>query len=815
MYAPRVIADELVRVAKSLHPNPHSVLGPHPVASTRTGDATLSRGSSDGTAVRVLRPGARSVRIVTDAGSSATASPIGSAGIFEARFSGSVGPYRIEATDASGGTRSLRDPYAFGPTVGELDLHLFGEGKHLRIHHILGAHEREHEGVRGTSFAVWAPSALAVRVIGDFNDWSGTGFAMRKLSGGVWELFVPEIGEGALYKFEVVTRRGPIHKSDPFGRAMEIRPQTASRVTSSRYQFDDDEWMEARKSWRFANAPISIYEVHLPSWKRTPRAVAPGEPPHPPETSTRWLTYRELADRLVEHVRELGFTHIELLPIMEHPYDGSWGYQVSGYFAPTSRLGSPDDLKHFVDRCHRAGIGVILDWVPAHFPRDAAALGRFDGTPLFEHWDPRRGEHRQWETFVFDWGRPEVKNFLLASALHWIEEFHLDGLRVDAVASMLYLDYGASHAGEWEPNVHGGRENLEAVAFLRELNDTIHANHPGVVVCAEESTSWPGVTRPTYAGGLGFDLKWNMGWMHDTLGYFALDPIFRSFQHNLVTFAIWYAYSERFLLPLSHDEVVHLKRPLLGKMPGDDWQRRANLRSLYALMWAHPGKKLLFMGAELGQTTEWNFSTELEWELLQREEHLGLRRTLSDLNAIYRAEPALHELDDEPEGFRWIDANDASQSVLSFVRFPRSKLGSRATGTHIVVVGNFTPVVRRGYRIGVPRACNYREVLNTDASTYGGSNVGNYGVAVVEPVPSHGYPQSIVLSLPPLGVLYLAPVDVGEPTEAELERERPARGRSVEDVGADARATVDAMTRPVRDEPLDDLDLSAPESPTE
>jgi 1,4-alpha-glucan branching enzyme len=457
---------------------------------------------------------------------------------------------------------------------------------------------------------------------------------------------------------------------------------------------------------------------------------------------------------------------------MEHPYDGSWGYQVSGYFAPTARHGSPDDLKYFVDRCHEKGIGVLLDWVPAHFPRDASALGRFDGTPLFEHWDPRRGEHRQWETFVFDWGRPEVKNFLLASALYWLQEFHIDGLRVDAVASMLYLDYGASHQGEWEPNIHGGRENLQAVAFVRELCDTVHREVPGAIVCAEESTAWPGVTRATYTGGLGFDFKWNMGWMHDTLHYFSLDPIFRSFNHNLITFSLMYAFSEKYLLPLSHDEVVHLKKSLLEKMPGDDWQKRANLRALYALMWAHPGKKLLFMGGELGQRTEWNFSSELDWSLLDDERHRGLQRTVRDLNAYYKKTAALFELDDDPAGFLWIDANDAGQSCASFIRFPKSELKSRRTGKHVIMAGNFTPVIRYGYRLGVPRNCAYKEVLNTDASAYGGSNVGNLGSVRVEAIPSHGHAQSIAITLPPLAVVYLEPVDEGLPTEAELAEER-------------------------------------------
>jgi 1,4-alpha-glucan branching enzyme len=744
-----VLKEELQRIARGLHPDPHTVLGAHE--------------ADGGFVVRCLRPGATLVRVEWKPGDFREATRV-IEGLFEARGADRPVAYQVEATYPDRVERQ-RDAYSFLPTIGDVDLHLFGEGKHLRIHEVLGAHPREHDGAEGTSFGLWAPNALAVRVAGDFNGWSGEAAAMRRLSGGVWELFLPGIGEGALYKFEIVTRQGTIQKSDPFGRAMELRPQTASRVTTSRYAFGDTAWITAREKREMRKLPLNIYEVHLSSWRLADR-MREGE------ERRDWLTYRELAHQLVDYVAEQGFSHIELLPIMEHPYDGSWGYQVSGYFAPTARHGSPDDLKYFVDRCHEKGIGVLLDWVPAHFPRDASALGRFDGTPLFEHWDPRRGEHRQWETFVFDWGRPEVKNFLLASALYWLKEFHIDGLRVDAVASMLYLDYGASHQGEWEPNIHGGRENLEAVAFVRELCDTVHREVPGAIVCAEESTAWPGVTRPGYTGGLGFDFKWNMGWMHDTLHYFSLDPIFRSFNHNLITFSLMYAFSEKYLLPLSHDEVVHLKKSLLEKMPGDDWQKRANLRALYALMWAHPGKKLLFMGGEIGQKTEWNFSSELDWSLLDDERHRGLLRTVRDLNAYYRKTPALFELDDDPSGFLWIDANDSGQSCASFIRFPKSELKSRRTGSHVIMAGNFTPVIRRGYRLGVPRNCDYKEVLNTDAAAYGGSNVGNLGSVRIQQVASHGHAQSIAITLPPLSVVYLEPVDEGLPTEAEIAEEK-------------------------------------------
>lgn len=744
-----MLNDDLDRIARGLHPDPHTVLGAHEVDGRWT--------------VRCLRPGATRVRVEVEHQVFRDATHLGK-GLYQVVCEKAPGRYRIEATYTDRVVIE-RDAYSFEPTLGELDLHLFAEGKHLRVYEKLGAHLVKHDGADGASFTLWAPHAIAARVAGDFNGWSGETAAMRKLAGGVWELFLPGLGEGALYKFEIVTRQGTIHKSDPFGRSMELRPQTASRITKTKYAFGDEAWIARRAAQRVDRMAMTIYEVHLGSWKLSSRT-------RPGEERRDWLSYRELAEELVDYVADLGFTHIELLPVMEHPYDGSWGYQVSGYFAPTARFGSPDDFKYFVDKCHQRGVGVLLDWVPAHFPRDAAALGRFDGTALFEHWDPRRGEHRQWDTYVFDWGRPQVKNFLLASALYWLKEFHIDGLRVDAVASMLYLDYGANHPGEWEPNRFGGRENLEAVAFLRELCDTVHEHAKGAVVAAEESTAWPGVTRPTYAGGLGFDFKWNMGWMHDSLNYFSLDPIFRAYRHNLLTFGLMYAFSERYLLPLSHDEVVHLKRSLFGRMPGDLWQRAATLRSLYAFMWSHPGKKLLFMGGELGQPTEWNEKDELPWWLLtdpaQGALHGGIQRLIRELNAIYRREPALYELDDEQAGFEWIDANDAPQSVASFLRFPRSELRRRRTGRFVVVVGNFTPVVRDGYVVGVPRSGRYLEVLNTDASSFGGSNLGNLGAVEARPEPSHGHPFSLSLRLPPLAVLWLVPEAAGLATTDEL-----------------------------------------------
>ncbi len=767
-----ISAEELELVASVEHPDPHRVLGPHVDEE------------DVGITVRAFRPDALEVRLWPDG--NAPAVPmirIHPSGIFEARLPEARAPfrYRLEVSDERG-TTLKRDAYAFASSLGDLDLHLAAEGTHRELHRHLGAHVREIDGVQGTAFAVWAPSARRVSVTGDFNAWDGRVHAMRRMGRGIWEIFLPDVGENALYKFEVKTMHGAqILKADPYGRAMELRPNTASKVVVDRYAFDDSAWMAARKKANAAQRPMAIYEVHLGSWKIHPQpaGATKGDP------AERWLTYRELATELVDYVADLGFTHIELLPVMEHPFDGSWGYQVSGYFAPTSRYGTPDDLRYFIDRCHAKGLGVILDWTPAHFPKDAFALGRFDGSALYEHIDPRQGEHKQWNTYVFNYGRPEVKNFLISNAIYWLEEFHVDGLRVDAVASMLYLDYGASNAWEWVPNKFGGRENLDAVAFLRELCDAVHERVPGAILAAEESTSWPGVTRATYLGGLGFDLKWNMGWMHDTLAYFGFDPIHRNFHHGKLTFGLMYAYSERFLLPLSHDEVVHLKKSLVSKMPGDRWKMHATLRSLYGYMWAHPGKKLLFMGGEIAQWGEWNFETELDWSLLREADHAGMHRLVRDINALYKKHAALHELDDDPVGFRWIDANDAPQSVASFLRFPAQPRPAQSTvaeskaalaqatkprgtrGVHVVFVGNFTPMPRHGYRVGVPRRCRYLEVLNTDAREYGGSGLGNFGSAAVEAIPCHGFDQSIVLTLPPLAALWLIPELEEDPDAVE------------------------------------------------
>lgn len=767
--------DAIERIVAALDPDPHRFLGAH---------------EEDGAVVvRVFRPDAVGVTAipVDPAIAPRHLRRIHPAGLFEGRFPGAKAPmrYRLRIQRPLD-VLEIADPYTFWPSLGDIDLHLAAEGTHVWIYQRLGAHVREIDGVTGTAFAVWAPNARRVSVVGSFNGWDGRFHMMRKLGGGFWEIFIPDVREGALYKFEILTPKGElILKADPYGQAMELRPDTASKVYTSRYRFTDEPWMQARAKRAPERLPMNIYEVHLGSWKRAPRGEGE-EAMAPPGQPRRWLTYRELAHELVDYVADLGFSHIELMPVMEHPFDGSWGYQVSGYFAPTSRYGDPDDLRYLIDRCHAKGIGVILDWTPAHFPKDAFALGRFDGTELYEHWDPRMGEHRQWQTYIFHYGRWEVLNFLLSNALYWLTEFHADGLRVDAVASMLYLDYGASHPGEWVPNKYGGRENLEAIAFLQKLTDLVHERVPGAVVCAEESTAWPLVTRPPYLGGLGFDFKWNMGWMHDTLDYFSFDPIHRAFHHGRMTFGIMYAFSERFLLPFSHDEVVHLKKSLLSKMPGDRWKMHANLRALYGYMWAHPGKKLLFMGGELGQWSEWGEANELQWERLEEPDGAGMQKLVRDLNAIYKRYPAMHELDDVPEGFVWIDANDAMQSVASFIRFasrPRPDVdkGGEAPapaengptdlktapppGIHVVFVGNFTPLPRYAYRIGVPRRCRYIEVLNSDAHEYGGSGLGNMGAVEVEEVPCHGFAQSIVLTLPPLAVLYLVP---------ELERDPPA-----------------------------------------
>jgi 1,4-alpha-glucan branching enzyme len=719
--APVETAD-LERLVSGQHHDPHDILGPH------VHDGALT--------VRTLRPFATKVRVeLDDAGAELTHEHggvwVGTIDVDE------VVDYRVLVEYGDGVTHRVDDPYRFLPTLGEVDLHLLAEGRHEQLWTVLGAHPRRYEStgetVEGTSFAVWAPNAGGVRVVGDFNDWNGSAHPMRCLgSTGIWEIFLPGVGQGAMYKFEVLGADDDWRlKADPMAFATQIPPDTASRVYASSHTWGDDEWMRTRAEGGWHARPMSIYEMHLGSWRQ-------GQ------------TYRELAKELVEYVTEMGFTHVEFLPVMEHPFGGSWGYQVSSYYAPTARFGEPDDFRALVDALHQAGVGVIVDWVPAHFPKDVWALARFDGTALYEHADPQRGEHPDWGTYIFDYGRAEVRNFLVANAVYWLEEFHIDALRVDAVASMIYLDY-SREPGEWTPNAYGGHENLDAVGFLQEMNATCFRRVPGATTIAEESTSWPGVTRPTDLGGLGFGFKWNMGWMHDTLGYLAHDPVHRQFHHQQMTFAMMYAYSENFVLPLSHDEVVHGKGSLLRKMPGDRWRQLANLRAYLAYMWAHPGKQLVFMGTELGQETEWSDERELDWWLLEKTEHAGLWTLITDLNQVYRDAPAMWARDTEPDGFTWIEANDAASNVLSFCRF-----GPDADDV-VVCVANFNALPHEAYRLGLPRAGRWRELVNTDAETYGGSGVGNLGEVEAANQPWQGQPASARLRIPPLGTLWLTP----------------------------------------------------------
>ncbi len=715
-----VDSQALAALVDGTHSQPHEILGAHPDAS--------------GVTVRVLRPDATAVDVVV--GEQVFAMDHEYSGVWVVELPDpDVPDYRLAV--AYGGDKiPADDPYRFLPTLGDIDQHLIAEGRHEELWTVLGAHVHRYETangpVHGVAFAVWAPNAQGVRVVGDFNYWNGTATPMRSLgSSGVWEVFVPEIGAGTRYKFEIIGRDGVRRlKADPMAQATEIPPATASVVFDSNYEWGDSNWLQERPQRPAHESPMSIYEVHLGSWRQG-------------------LSYRQLAEELTDYVVAHGFTHVELLPVMEHPFGGSWGYQVSAYYAPTARFGTPDDFRYLVDRLHQAGIGVLVDWVPAHFPKDEFALARFDGTPLYEHADPRRGEHPDWGTFVFDFGRPEVRNFLVANAVYWCDEFHIDGLRVDAVASMLYLDYSRNE-GEWSPNAYGGRENLDAVQFIQEMNATVYKRVPGAFTVAEESTAWPGVTRATHLGGLGFGLKWNMGWMHDSLGYVHRDPIHRQWHHNEMTFALVYAWSENYVLPISHDEVVHGKGSLLGKMPGDHWQRRANLRAFLAYMWAHPGKQLLFMGSEFGQESEWSEGRSLDWWLLDQPDHAALSRLVSDLNAEYRAHPALWSMDIDPMGFEWIDANDASGNTFSWLR--RGK-----DGELLVCVVNFSAVPHHDYRVGLPVDGTWSEVLNTDALEYGGSGVGNLGSVEGEPVEWHGRPFSARMSVPPLGAVWLRP----------------------------------------------------------
>jgi 1,4-alpha-glucan branching enzyme len=708
--------------------DPHGTLGAHP--------------HDGGVVVRAWRPEATSVVVRAEGAAPVELEPADEPGLFEGVLEDADLPlrYELDVSYPDGNTFTLRDPYAFPPTVGELDLHLTAEGRHEQLYERLGAHVRELDGVLGTSFAVWAPNARSVSVVGDFNSWDGRLHPMRSLgSGGIWELFVPGVDDGARYKFEIRTQDGELRlKADPLAFHAEHPPRTDSIVHRSRFTWSDDEWLERRRESEPLAGPMSIYEVHLGSWRRDP------ENPH------QVMPYRVLAEQLADYVSDLGFTHVELLPVMQHPFAGSWGYQVTGYYAPHSWFGEPDDFRAFVDTLHRRGVGVILDWVPAHFPRDDWALARFDGTALYEHEDPRRGAHPDWGTLVFNLGRTEVRNFLLSNALFWLREFHADGIRVDAVASMLYLDYSREE-GEWVPNPFGGNEDLDAVSFLKEVNELVHAHEPGVISAAEESTAWPAVSRPTYVGGLGFGFKWNMGWMHDTLAYFQRDPVYRTFHHHELTFSLVYAWNENFILPLSHDEVVHGKQSLVNKMPGDRWQKLANLRLLFAYMWAHPGKKLLFMGSEFAQSDEWSEARPLDWHLLEYAEHQGVQSLVRELNRAYRAEPALWELDPSADGFRWLEPNDSAANVLAFARLSRG--GERT----LVCVCNLSPLPRERYRVGMPRPGRWRELLNTDAEVYGGTGWGNMGGVDAEAFAWHDQPYSAELTLPPLGVVWLVP----------------------------------------------------------
>ena len=648
--------------------------------------------------------------------------------------------YRLRFRNEYGDVWETHDTYAFPFLLSEFDLYLMGEGRHYDTYEKLGAHVKTLEGVTGVHFAVWAPNARRVSVVGDFNWWDGRVNPMRaRGNSGIWELFVPEFDEGVIYKYEIVGPQNNILplKADPYGFRSELRPNTGSVVARlDKHAWQDAEWLERRSSRNWLEQPVSVYEVHLGSWRRLR------------EENNRWLSYRELADQMIPYVKELGYTHIELLPIMEHPYDGSWGYQTLGYFAATSRYGSPTDFMEFVDRCHQAGLGVLLDWTPAHFPRDTHGLAQFDGTHLYEHSDPRQGSHPDWGTLVYNYGRNEVVNFLISNALFWLDKYHIDGLRVDAVASMLYLDY-SRQPGEWIPNRYGGRENLDAIDFFKRLNEVVHQRFPGVLTVAEESTAWPGVSRPTYLGGLGFSLKWNMGWMNDTLTYFSKDSIYRRYEHNKLTFSLLYAFSENFMLPFSHDEVVHGKNSLLQKMPGDMWQQFANLRLLFAYQYAHPGKKLLFMGQEIAQRHEWSETRSVEWHLLAHDSHRGIQRLVADLNKLLASEPALHQVDFDWQGFEWIDANDSDNSVYSFIRRGKNP------DDLLIVILNATPVVRYGYHIGVPRPGHYEEVLNTDAGIYGGSNVGNLGGMNAGEHAWQGRRYSLALTLPPLAAVFL------------------------------------------------------------
>ncbi|QDU90871.1 1,4-alpha-glucan branching enzyme GlgB [Pirellulimonas nuda] len=747
----QIALDSIGPLLEGRHENPFDVLGPHRVTEA----------GREATAVRALLPDAERVWVVDEAsGLRRPMRKIHPAGLYEAvidaqdrgvpgradrpratRGQGRCAGYQFCIHDKHGGEMTKHDPYAFTPLLTEYDYHLLGEGTHWQSYERLGAHLREIDGVKGVNFAVWAPNAEGVSVVGDFNGWNAKLHPMRKqIPSGIWELFLPELTAGTKYKFAVKQLGGRlVEKCDPYGFAAEVPPRTANIVTDlSTHQWQDDRWAAEREQRNGLDAPMSIYELHLGSWRRDP-----GEP-------SRWLSYSEIAPQLIEYCHKMGFTHVELMPVSEHPFTGSWGYQTVGYFAATSRYGRPEDLMAFVDALHQAGIGVFIDWVPAHFPKDDHGLRQFDGSALYEHADPRQGEHPDWGTMIFNYGRNEVTNFLLSNALFWLDKYHIDGLRVDAVASMLYLDY-SREGGDWIPNKYGGRENLEAIDFVKKFNEEVHLQYPGVLTIAEESTAWGGVSRPTYLGGLGFSLKWNMGWMNDTLRYFRHEPIHRQYHHDELTFSLIYAFTENFCLPFSHDEVVHGKGSMLDQMPGDLWQKFANLRLLYGYQWTHPGKKLMFMGGEFGQWHEWNYDESLQWHLLEWESHQGMQKYVAHLNHLYQSEPALYEVDFDAEGFEWVDCHNYRDSILCYIR------KGKDPQDYVIVCCNFTPVVREDYHLGVPEAVWYEEISNSDSAYFGGGDVGNGGGIQAEPIESHGRPASIYVTLPPLGVVVLKP----------------------------------------------------------
>lgn len=732
MKSPTLKIEEINAISNGSHGDLFSVLGLHQIEID----------GKEKLIYRAFRPDAQKITLQVEKGKPVELKKIGNSGLFEHVFSRRKNRfnYFLDIVHHDGHKFTIVDAYKFGPLISDFDMQLWGEGNHHHVYKWMGAHPKNVDEVDGTHFVVAAPNASRVSVVGSFNNWDGRIHGMRKHPAqGIWEIFVPHVAPEDLYKYEIKTdlTNAPIIKADPYAQFAELRPGTASKVWSSNYSWKDNTWMNDRNKIQAPDRPISVYEIHAGSWKRKVNED-PG-----------FLSYRELADDLVPYVSELGFTHVELMPIAEHPYDPSWGYQITGYYAPTSRFGNPDDFRYFIDKCHQANIGVILDWVPAHFTKDDHGLRQFDGTALYEHEDPRMGEHKDWGTNIFNFGRTEVNNFLISNAVYWLDEFHIDGLRVDAVASMLYLDYSREE-GEWIPNQYGGRENLEAIHFLRRFNDVVHEYYPGALTMAEESTSWQGVSRPTSSGGLGFDLKWNMGWMNDTLAYIEKDPIYRRYHQDQLSFSLIYAFTEQFLLPLSHDEVVHMKESLISKMPGDDWQKFANLRLLYTYMYGHPGKKLLFMGSEFGQWSEWTEAHSIDWHLLEWENHQGVRHLVKDLNALYKDESAMHEVDFNWEGFEWIDISDADNCLLSFIR------RGEDPDDFLVFILNFTPAVHEAYKFGVPKAGKYEILLNSDSSFYGGSNAGPSNVEGVEGA-WHSQPAHLTLSIPPLAGVVLKP----------------------------------------------------------